>query len=55
MEQIRVVIAELQLVLAMLAKNPPDPRVKATLEQAEKDLKEAIRSITGQQGGGGET
>lgn len=55
MDQIRVVIAELELVLALLDTNKPDAkRVKATLDQALVDLSAAAKAISGQNPGGGE-
>ena len=56
MDQIRVVIAELEVVLAMLESSEPNaPRIKAALDQAFADLKAAVKAITGQNPGGGET
>jgi hypothetical protein len=55
MGQIRVVIAELEVVLAMLESSEPNTsRIKATLDLALADLKEAAKAITGQNPGGGE-
>ena len=56
MDQIRVVIAELEVVLAMLESREKNvPRIKATLNQALSDLNAAVKAITGENPGGGET
>ena len=56
MDQIRVVIAELEVVLAMLESREKNvPRIKATLNQALLDLNAAVKAITGENPGGGET
>jgi len=57
MEQINLVIAELQLVLAMLETKPPvsKTRLKAVLDQAAADLNAAAKAITGDNPGIGET
>jgi hypothetical protein len=56
MEQIKLVIADLELILALLSVSQPNAlRIKSTLDQATADLKEAARAITGQNPGGGET
>jgi hypothetical protein len=55
MDQIRIVIAELEVVLALLeAEKPNAARVKSALDQALADLREAAKTITGQNPGGGE-
>lgn len=56
MDKINLVIAELQLVLAMLEVKPPDKkRLQETLDQALADLRAAAKAITGNEPGGGET
>ncbi|MBN8734164.1 MAG: hypothetical protein J0L64_26745 [Acidobacteria bacterium] len=57
MDQINLVIAELQLVLAMLETKPPvaSARLKALLAQAAADLSAATKAITGDNPGIGET
>ena len=56
MEQIKLVIADLELILALLAVSQPNTlRIKSALDQAAADLKEATKAITGQNPGGGET
>ena len=56
MDQIKVVIAELELVLAMLAVKPADAkRIELTLNQAIEDLRKATKAITGNDPGAGET
>jgi hypothetical protein len=55
MDQIRLVIAELEVVLVLLESDDPSKaRIKATLDQALDDLKAAAKAITGQNAGGGE-
>lgn len=56
MDQINLVIADLQLVAAILeTKSPDKARLKAALQQAAEDLKTATAALTGIDGGGGET
>jgi hypothetical protein len=57
MDQINLVIAELQLVLAMLETKPPasKARLKSVLDQAVADLNAAAKAITGDNPGIGET
>lgn len=57
MEQINLVIAELQLVLAMLETKPPvsKARLKSVLDQAVADLNAAAKAITGDNPGIGDT
>jgi hypothetical protein len=48
MNGIRVVIAELQLIVAISTENPKDPRLKQLLTEAQSDLAAAARIVTGQ-------
>lgn len=45
MKTIHVVIAELELVLAIVAENPSDSRLKPLLDQTAKDLSRAANAI----------
>ncbi|MCZ2149777.1 MAG: hypothetical protein LC126_18610 [Bryobacterales bacterium] len=51
MEKLNLVIAELQLAIAMVEANPQDPRLKKLFDDAISDLKAAAKSITGQDPG----
>ena len=56
MDQLKIVIAELELTLAMLAAKPADAaRISAMLNQAFADLRAATKAITGNDPTGGET
>jgi hypothetical protein len=48
MNKVGVVIAELQLALALSAEKPKNPAIKSTLASAQKHLAEAIKSLGGQ-------
>ncbi len=55
MDLINVVIADLELVLALLkSKDVDQKRVKSALATASADLEAATKSIVGEQKGGGE-
>jgi hypothetical protein len=56
MDEINIVIAELQVALALVESKPVDNvRLKATLDRALEDLKAAIKAASGQAKGGGDT
>ena len=48
MKQLQIVIAELQLIAALVANSKGDPRIKPLLTQARTDLAKAARSLGGQ-------
>ncbi len=47
MNELNVVIAELNFIVALIAANPKDRRIKATLKQAQLDLAKAARKVGG--------
>jgi len=56
MDLINVVIADLELALALLkAKDPDEKRLKTVLAAAAADLAAATKALVGEQKGGGET
>ena len=48
MNKLGVVVAELQLAMALFAERPKNPAIKTTLESAQKHLADAIKSLGGQ-------
>jgi hypothetical protein len=47
MNLLNIVLAEVNLVLAILAQDPKDPRIAQLLNQAKIDLEKASRSLGG--------
>ncbi len=55
MNLLNIVLAEVNLVLAILAENPKDTRIAQLLNQAKIDLEKASRSLSSDNPGGGDS